>query len=52
MIEAKKPINKTEMITTKKLNAKAFQELVIYYLRERLTHKNLEVKYLITININ
>lgn len=52
IIEAKKPTNKTEMITTKKLNAKAFQELVLYYLRERITHKNLEVKYLAATNIN
>ncbi|MBI3882795.1 MAG: type II restriction endonuclease, partial [Sphingobacteriales bacterium] len=52
IIEAKKPTNKTEMITTKKLNAKAFQELVLYYLRERITHKNIEVKYLVATNIN
>lgn len=52
IIEAKKPTNKAEMITTKKLNAKAFQELVLYYLRERITHKNLEVKYLVATNIN
>ncbi len=52
IIEAKKPTNKAEMITTKKLNAKAFQELVLYYLRERITHKNLEVKYLAATNIN
>jgi hypothetical protein len=52
IIEAKKPTNKTEMISTKKLNAKAFQELVLYYLRERITHKNLEVKHLIATNIN
>ncbi|MDP1814570.1 MAG: TaqI-like C-terminal specificity domain-containing protein [Leadbetterella sp.] len=52
IIEAKKPTNKTEMITTKKLNAKAFQELVLYYLRERITDKNLEVKYLVATNIN
>jgi hypothetical protein len=52
IIEAKKPTNKTEMITTKKLNAKAFQELVLYYLRERITHKNLEVKHLVATNIN
>ncbi len=52
IIEAKKPTNKAEMITTKKLNAKAFQELVLYYLRERITHKNLEVKQLIVTNIN
>jgi len=52
IIEAKKPTNKNEMITTKKLNAKAFQELVLYYLRERITHKNLEVKHLVATNIN
>jgi hypothetical protein len=52
IIEAKKPTNKAEMISTKKLNAKAFQELVLYYLRERITHKNLEVKHLIATNIN
>jgi very-short-patch-repair endonuclease len=52
ILEAKKPTNKSEMITTQKLNAKAFQELVLYYLRERITHKNLEVKHLVATNIN
>ena len=52
IIEAKKPTNKAEMITTKKLNVKAFQELVLYYLRERITHKNLEIKHLVATNIN
>lgn len=52
IIEAKKPTNKAEMITTKKINNKAFQELVLYYLRERITHKNLEVKHLVITNIN
>jgi tRNA1(Val) A37 N6-methylase TrmN6 len=52
IIEAKKPTNKAEMITSKKLNAKAFQELVLYYLRERITHKNLEVRHLVATNIN
>lgn len=52
IIEAKKPTNKSEMVTTEKLNTKAFQELVLYYLRERITHKNLEVKHLIITNIN
>ena len=52
ILEAKKPTNKAEMISTKKLNAKAFQELVLYYLRERITHKNLEVKHLVATNIN
>lgn len=52
IIEAKKPTNKAEMITSKKLNAKAFQELVLYFLRERITHKNLEVRHLVATNIN
>lgn len=52
IIEAKKPTNKAEMLTKKKINVKAFQELVLYYLRERITHKNLEIKYLVATNIN
>jgi adenine-specific DNA-methyltransferase len=52
ILEAKKPTNKAEMISTKRLNAKAFQELVLYYLRERITYKNLEVKHLVATNIN
>ena len=51
IIEAKKPTNKAEMIKTDNINAKAFQELVLYYLRERITAKNLEIKYLIATNI-
>jgi adenine-specific DNA-methyltransferase len=52
ILEVKKPTNKSEMVTTERLNTKAFQELVLYYLRERITHKNLEVKYLVISNIN
>src|SRR5690554_724461 len=52
IVEAKKPTNKSEMVTTEKLNTKAFQELVLYYLRERITHKNLEIKHLVITNIN
>ncbi|MGI9192771.1 MAG: DUF7149 domain-containing protein, partial [Chitinophagaceae bacterium] len=51
ILEAKKPTNKAEMMSTQKLNSKAFQELVLYYLRERITHKNLEVKHLVATNI-
>lgn len=51
IVEAKKPTNKTEMVSTENLNKKAFQELVLYYLRERITHKNLEVKHLVITNI-
>ncbi|MEY4866216.1 MAG: hypothetical protein RLY64_470, partial [Bacteroidota bacterium] len=52
IIEAKKPTNNAEMISSKKLNTKAFHELVLYFLRERITHKNLEVKHLVATNIN
>jgi adenine-specific DNA-methyltransferase len=52
IIEAKKTTNKGEMLSTQKLNTKAFQELVLYYLRERITLKNLEVKHLVATNIN
>src|SRR5690606_20476972 len=51
ILETKKPTNKAEMPSSKNVNTKAFQELVLYYLRERITHKNLEVKHLIITNI-
>lgn len=51
IIEAKKPTNKAEMLKTDNINTKAFQELVLYYLRERISGKNLDVKYLIATNI-
>lgn len=52
IIEAKSPINKTEMITVANLNGKALQELVLYYMRERITHKNTELKHLVVTNIH
>jgi len=58
ILEAKKPGNKTEMLSLPRsggvgggVNTKAFQELVLYYLRERITQKNLEIKYLVATNI-
>ena len=51
ILEFKKPTNKSEMLKVNNLNTKAFQELVLYFLRERLTEKNLEIKYLIATNI-
>ena len=52
IIETKKPTNKAEMISRENINRKAFQELVLYYLRERITHKNVAIKHLIVTNIN
>ena len=51
IVEAKKPTNKAEMLSLTNINTKAFQELVLYYLRERITLKNLEIKHLVATNI-
>ncbi|TCK85071.1 DUF7149 domain-containing protein [Albibacterium bauzanense] len=51
ILEAKKLSNKSEMVSLSNLNVKALQELVFYYLQERVTHKNIEVKSLIITNI-
>lgn len=51
IIEAKKPSNKSEMIKSGSINTKAFHELVLYYLRERVKNKNLEIKNLIITNV-
>jgi hypothetical protein len=50
LIEVKSP-DKPDMVRKDKLNAKSFQELVLYYLRERKTGKNVELRYLIITNI-
>ncbi|MDI6033347.1 TaqI-like C-terminal specificity domain-containing protein [Flavobacterium sp. LB2P84] len=51
IIEAKSPINKSEMISIANPNKKALHELVYYYMRERITHKNTELKNLVVTNI-
>jgi len=51
LFEVKKPGNKSEMPTCKNINTKAFHELILYYLRERITNKNIEIKYLVITNI-
>jgi adenine-specific DNA-methyltransferase len=51
VLEAKSPTNKTEMLKQNGINTKAFHELVLYYLRERITNKNLEIKHLLVTNI-
>jgi len=50
IIEAKGPGNKTEMPTIDNLNKKAMQELLLYFLRERITNKNIDIKHLIATN--
>jgi len=51
IIEAKRP-NKGEWFTADKPNGKAIQELVLYYLRERIECNNIDIKYLVATNIN
>lgn len=51
IIEAKKPANRSEMVSVENMNAKAMQELVLYYLRERISYNNLEIKHLVATNI-
>lgn len=51
ILEVKSPTNKSEMASPNKLNCKAFQELLLYYLRERIFGKNLEIRHLILTNI-
>src|SRR5690554_957344 len=50
IIEAKRPSNKAEFISEKNLNKKALHELLLYYLRERIDHKNNNIKHLIITN--
>ncbi len=40
------------MLEVDNLNTKAFQELVLYFLRERITGNNLEIRYLVATNIH
>lgn len=51
IIEAKKPSVKAEMPSLENLNKKAFHELILYYLRERIQLNNLEVKHLVITNL-
>ncbi len=51
IIETKRPGNKAEMPTISNLNKKATHELLLYFLRERVTKKNLDIKYLIVTNL-
>ncbi|ASB50047.1 class I SAM-dependent DNA methyltransferase [Alkalitalea saponilacus] len=51
IIEAKRPSNKSEMIKCDGINKRAFHELLLYYLRERISEKNHNIKHLIISNI-
>lgn len=50
IFEVKSPSNTAEMVTTKNINKKAFQELVLNFVKERIINNNLEIKNLIITN--
>ncbi|WP_314244779.1 Eco57I restriction-modification methylase domain-containing protein, partial [Empedobacter tilapiae] len=50
IIEAKRPSNKAEFISTNNINKKALQEVLLYYLRERIDYKNNNIKQIIVTN--
>ncbi len=51
IIEAKSTTNLNEMVTTDDLNRKAMQELVYYYLLERVEKRNNEICHLVATNM-
>ena len=51
IVEVKKPSNKSEMVSAVRPNAKALQEVILYYLRERIDQDNTDIKWLIITNI-
>ena len=51
LVEAKRPLNMADMVTKTNLNAKAMHELVLYYLRERIEHKNNDIRHVVITNI-
>ena len=52
LFEVKRPKNVAEMVTRQNLNAKAMQELMLYYLEERSTHHNNNITHLIITNVH
>ncbi|PAU94223.1 type II restriction endonuclease [Aliifodinibius salipaludis] len=51
IIEAKRPSNKSGMITRDDLNRKAFHESILYYLRERIDNGNEDIKHIIITDV-
>ncbi|MBN8678206.1 MAG: Eco57I restriction-modification methylase domain-containing protein [Chitinophagales bacterium] len=52
LLEVKRPKNAGEMTSVSDLNRKALQELVLYYLRERIENENHSIKSLIITDIH
>ncbi len=50
LLEVKSPQNTAEMPRVSNINVKGLQELLLYYLRERLSSRNLELRHAIVTN--
>lgn len=51
IIETKSPGNKSEMISRANLNAKALQQAVLYFMRERADEPNIDLRHIVVTNI-
>lgn len=51
IIEAKKPSNRSQMITKADVNKKGFQQSIFYYLRERIDNGNEDIRYVIVTDV-
>ena len=51
ILEAKRPSNRAEMLSRTEFNTKAMQEILLYYLKERILYRNLEIKWLVITNV-
>ena len=51
LFEVKTTTNRNEMISRENLNRKALQELLLYYLRERVLNKNTDLRHLVVTNL-
>src|SRR5688572_15590440 len=47
LFEVKRPLNQSDMITKRNFNAKAMHEMILYYLQERIKHKNNSIRYIV-----
>ena len=52
IMETKRQTNVAEMVKLDSLNTKAMHELILYYLRERITENNFELKQIIATNLD
>lgn len=51
LFEVKRPLNTADMVAKTSLNAKALHELMLYFLRERIEHKNNDIRQVVITNI-